>query len=160
MKQAPDQLPMVERLIIQRGYPLLFFLMALTGFAQMPIFKRYYLADLPGLGWLAQYFVTHTMHYVGATILLTMTIYCAMVYLVLLRKQYRLTRLAKIRILLLVGVVITGVFRVLKNLPTVVFSPEFTMLIDIAHLLFMLLYLLVAALALLSGTGWLTATHR
>jgi len=26
------------------------FLLVLTGFGQMPIFKRYYIADIPGLG--------------------------------------------------------------------------------------------------------------
>ena len=29
------------------------FFLTLTGFGQMPIFKRYYIADIPGLGWLA-----------------------------------------------------------------------------------------------------------
>ena len=28
------------------------FFLTLTGFGQMPIFKRYYIADIPGLGWL------------------------------------------------------------------------------------------------------------
>jgi len=26
--------------------------LVLSGFGQMPIFKRYYIADIPGLGWL------------------------------------------------------------------------------------------------------------
>ena len=32
-------------------YPFTLILMGVTGFGQMPIFKRYYLADLPGFGW-------------------------------------------------------------------------------------------------------------
>jgi len=44
--------------------------MALSGFGQMPIFKRYYIADLTGLGWLAQFYVTHYFHYAGAAALL------------------------------------------------------------------------------------------
>ncbi len=43
---------------IRRAFTLTLFFSALTGFAQMPIFKRYYVADLPGLGWLAEYYVT------------------------------------------------------------------------------------------------------
>jgi hypothetical protein len=37
--------------------------LTLSGFGQMPIFKRYYIADIPGFGWLAQFYVTHYIHY-------------------------------------------------------------------------------------------------
>ena len=33
-------------------YLISVFFLALSGFGQMPIFKRYYIADIPGLGWL------------------------------------------------------------------------------------------------------------
>ena len=55
---------------VRTGYIMLVFMMALTGFGQMPIFKRYYIADIPGLGWLAAYWVTHYIHYLGAALLL------------------------------------------------------------------------------------------
>ncbi|MGD9211026.1 MAG: FeS-binding protein [Desulfobacteraceae bacterium] len=155
MKKDLHQITTIEGTIIRIMYPVLFFLMALSGFAQMPIFKRYYLADLPGLGWLAKYFVTHTMHYIGAMVLLFMVVYCGILYLGLLRKRYRLTILAKVKIVFLVAIVITGIFRVLKNLPDVLFSPGFTMFIDITHLIFMMGYLLVALATFLSGTRWL-----
>jgi len=32
--------------------------MAISGFGQMPIFKRYYIADIPGLSWTADYYIT------------------------------------------------------------------------------------------------------
>jgi len=49
--------------IIRYLYLITLFFLVLTGFGQMPVFKRYYIADIPGLGWLAQFFVTHYMHY-------------------------------------------------------------------------------------------------
>ncbi len=52
------------------GYGILVAMMALTGFAQMPIFKRYYVADMPGLGWLAEFYVTHLIHYGLAAVFL------------------------------------------------------------------------------------------
>jgi hypothetical protein len=63
--------------------------------------------------------------------------------------------LAGVRILFLAGIVVTGIFRVVKNLPDIVFSPGFTMFIDIAHLCFMPLYILTALAALLFGKRWL-----
>ena len=53
------------------------FFLVLTGFGQMPIFKRYYIADIPGLGWLAQFYVTHYLHYLGGAIILLLTGYWA-----------------------------------------------------------------------------------
>ena len=43
-----------------------------SGFGQMPIFKRYYLADIPGLAWTANYYATSDIHYLAAALLLGM----------------------------------------------------------------------------------------
>ena len=59
-------------------YLLTVFFMSLTGFGQMPIYKRYYLSDIPGFGWLANFWTTRYVHYVGAALLLagvSMTVY-------------------------------------------------------------------------------------
>jgi hypothetical protein len=144
-----------EAKVIGPAYALLFFVMGLTGFAQMPIFKRYYIADIPGFAWLDLYYVTHTIHYWGATFLLALIVYGVVVYGALLRRRYRLTVMAQARIVLLAAIVITGILRVVKNLPNIVFSPGFTMFIDIAHLGFMLLYMVAAATALIAKARWL-----
>ena len=39
---------------LRAGFTTALFFSALSGFAQMHIFKRYYIADLPGFGWLAE----------------------------------------------------------------------------------------------------------
>jgi uncharacterized membrane protein len=128
--------------------------MGFTGFGQMPIFKRYYLADVPGLGWTADFFVTHTLHYLGAMILLGLVAYVALDFFLFERKTYRLTNSAYLRIVLLAGIVTTGIFRVLKNLPDVVFSPDFTFYIDISHLGLMMIYLFSAFVFLVIRSGW------
>ena len=135
---------------LKPAYLFLLYMMGLTGFAQMPIFKRYYIADIPGFGWLAQFYVTHYLHYIGAILLLSLIVYAGTVYLFMLRKQYHLNATAYIRIVLLAAIVITGIFRVLKNLPDIVFSPGFTRFIDISHLAFMMALIcfgIVAAIA-------------
>jgi len=122
-KMKPVEAPQgyIEQKLVKPIYIALIFLMGLTGFGQMPIFKRYYIADIPGLAWTAKYYITHYMHYIGATLLLALIVYGIVVYIGLLRKSLKLTWAAYIRITLLVAIVITGIFRVLKNLPDVVF---------------------------------------
>lgn len=43
-----------------------------TGMAQMPIMKRYYIADIPGLAWTADFYVTSDLHYYAAGLLLAL----------------------------------------------------------------------------------------
>jgi hypothetical protein len=100
--------------------------LAVSGIAQMPIFKRYYIADIPGLGWTADYFFTHRLHYAAAAVLLFW-----------LARRIVLSGTASIgagRLALLGALIATGVPRMLKNLPDVSFSPTATMLIEWTHL--------------------------
>lgn len=136
-------------------YFVLLFGMGLTGFGQMPIFKRYYIADIPGLGWLADYYVTHYMHYLGAIALFAFFVYAGGLYFGLLRRHFRLTAAAYVRIGLLGLIALSGIFRVLKNLPNVVFSPLFTMVIDISHLAFMMSLMVAGAVFIFLKKRWL-----
>ncbi|MCL5935244.1 MAG: formate dehydrogenase subunit gamma [Bacillota bacterium] len=61
-------------------------LLIVSGFGQMPMYKRYKIADLPGLGWTADYSVTLVIHYLAAAILLFAVAY-HIVYNVM-RKNY------------------------------------------------------------------------
>ena len=141
-------------------YLFLLFMMGLTGFSQMPIFKRYYIADIPGLGWLAQFYVTHALHYIGAILLLAFMAYCCVLYFGMMRGRFALRPAAYPRILLLTAIVVTGVFRVLKNLLDVTFSPEFTIFIDISHLGFMMLLMAYGFAALILKRPWLEETNK
>lgn len=155
MTSKTATLDFIELGRLKQAYLVLLSLMGITGMAQMPIFKRYYIADIPGLNWLAQFYVTHYLHYVGAILLLSLFIYIGTVYLFVLRRRFRLTRTGYFRIGLLLGIVVTGIFRMLKNLPDLFFSPGFTMFIDISHLGFMMLLVIVGSVSLVTKNGWL-----
>ncbi len=144
-----------EQKFMKPIYLMLLFIMGLTGFGQMPIFKRYYIADIPGFGWLAQFYTTHYIHYIGAIALFALFVYAVVVYWGLMRPQFQLSWAAYVRIALLALIAITGIFRVLKNLPDVVFSPLFTMVIDISHLVFMMFLMLFGTLFMILKKGWL-----
>ncbi len=149
-----DQKIFPEHKYISRAYIFIIFMMSLTGFGQMPIFKRYYIADIPGLGWLAKFYFTHYIHYIGAILLFAIFAYCITGYFLVGRHAFRLTRSAYVRIILLSAIIVTGICRVLKNLPNIVFSPNFTMFIDISHLVFMMIFLVAVAVFLFMKTGW------
>jgi len=144
-----------EHRFIRRVYILTLFVMGLSGFAQMPIFKRYYIADIPGLAWLADFYFTHYLHYLGAIVLFGIFGYCVTAYFMAYRHAFRLTVSAYIRMVFLSGILVTGIFRVLKNLPNLLFPSDFIMFIDIAHLVFMMLFMSAALVFFVMKTGWL-----
>ena len=63
MREQSIAISQVPSRTVRYFYLLTVLLLTLTGFGQMPIFKRYYIADIPGFGWLAQFYVTHYIHY-------------------------------------------------------------------------------------------------
>lgn len=116
------------------AYGLCVALLGLTGMMQMPIAKRYRIAEVPGLAWLGDFWLTHRMHYLAAVVLLFIMGYALTRWVLEWRQSWELTALGRVRALVLAGLVATGAVRVLKNLPDVNFSPNPIMLVDWAHL--------------------------
>ena len=106
-----------------------------TGFAQMPIFARYYLADVPGFAWTADYYFNHVLHYVLAIVLLAILGW--RLPRILRRKSW--TAMDVIVGLCWAGIVLTGIIRVMKNQPEAYFSPTLVMWVDWSHLGFVML---------------------
>ncbi|MGD8837212.1 MAG: FeS-binding protein [Desulfobacteraceae bacterium] len=157
MKPVKTPQSHIERKLVKPIYLFLLYMMGLTGFGQMPIFKRYYISDIPGLGWTAQFYVTHYMHYLGAIALFILFGYAVVVYFGLMRRSHVLSTAGYVRVFLLAAIVVTGIFRVLKNLPDVVFSPGFTMFVDISHLGFMMLLMCCGIAFGITRRGWLVS---
>lgn len=110
-----------------------------TGFAQMPIFARYYLADVPGFAWTADYYLNHVLHYGLAVILLTV-----LGWRLPLALRGRWTTGGMLMALCWTGIAVTGLIRVMKNQPDAFFSPTLVMLIDWGHLGFVMILGLVS----------------
>ena len=137
-------------------YLLTVFFLTLSGFGQMPIFKRYYIADIPGLGWLAEFFVTHYIHYMAAILFLAFTAYMIIDYLLLKRKSRRLTATGYVRAALLAGILMSGVFLVIRNLPGTNFSAAFIIFLDLCHLGLVMGFLFVSLFCLIYKKQWTT----
>lgn len=142
---------MMSNSFFARLFKLTIFVMALTGAAQMPIFKRYYISDLPGLGWLADFYLTNKIHYLFGAVLLFMAL-CLVTEFVLVRKRdFQLTPFGLLRSGLYAAIMVSGVLRVVKNLPSMTLDPYTVMLIDWSHLAFAVLLGIAAMFAFFRG---------
>lgn len=132
------------------------FFLVLTGFGQMPIFKRYYIADIPGLGWLAEFFVTHYIHYLGAIVFLALAAFMIADYLISKRNSRHVTASGYVRIALLTGILISGALLVIRNLTGTNFAPEFIIFLDLIHLGLVMVFLFVSLYCLILKKHWTT----
>ena len=135
-------------------YLTVIFFLTLTGFGQMPIFKRYYIADIPGLGWLAQFFVTHYIHYLAAVLFLAFAAYMIVDYMVLKRKSRRMTATGYVRGALLTGILASGLFLVIRNLAGSNLSSNFIIALDLCHLGLVMAFLFVSLYCLIFKKQW------
>jgi len=135
-------------------YGITMAVMAFTGFGQLPIFKRYYISAIPGMAWSSDFYITLFIHYLGAILLTGLLAYAVTDHALARRRFARLTASGYVRALLLAGILGTGVFRVLKDLPAVDFSPVFTRVIDVSHLVLMVAYGAAALLFWRMKSAW------
>ncbi len=135
-------------------YLTLLIFMGLSGFGQMPIFKRYYIADLPGLGWLAQFYTTHYIHYVGAILLLGIAAYYAVFYLAERRRDLKISLYGWLQGGVMAGIVVTGALRVIKNYTGVTMSSGLIVFLDILHLVLVIALMLIGLAGLLMRRRW------
>jgi hypothetical protein len=132
------------------------FFLVLTGFGQMPIFKRYYIADIPGLGWLAEFFVTHYIHYLGAIVLLALAAYLVADYLMSKRSSWNLTASGYVRVALLTGLLVSGALLVIRNLTGSSLTAGFIIFLDLTHLGLVMVFLFVSLYCLIFKKHWTT----
>jgi hypothetical protein len=137
-------------------YLLTVFFLTLSGFGQMPIFKRYYIADIPGLGWLAEFFITHYIHYLAATLFLAFTAYMIIDYLLSQRKSRRMTASGYVRSALLAGILASGVFLVIRNVAGSHLSSDFIIFLDLCHLGLVMAFLFVSLYCVIYKKQWTT----
>ena len=143
-----------RKTIIQYFYLITVFFLALTGFGQMPIFKRYYIADISGLGWLAKFYVTHYMHYLFAILLIGITTYVIIEYLITNRKNIKITVSGYIRGATVLGLVITGILLVIKNLAGILFAPGFIIFLDLCHITLVMIFLMAGLYCVIFKKKW------
>jgi putative Mn2+ efflux pump MntP len=156
MRKQRDMISKMPDKAVHYIYLITVFFLTITGFGQMPIFKRYYIADIPGLGWLAKFYVTHYIHYLAAILILALAAYMIIDYFVLQKKHIRLTVSGYVRGAILVGILVSGIFLVIRNLTGSRFEPGFIIFLDLAHLGLVMTFLMAAGYCLARKRSWVT----
>ena len=90
-------------------------MLAFTGFGQMPIYKRYYISDIPGMAWSADFYLTHQLHYIFSILLFGIVAYAVFNHLLINRKRTALTASGYIRSVIIAGLLVSGLLLVTYN---------------------------------------------
>jgi hypothetical protein len=130
------------------------FLSVFTGFGNMPLWKRYYIADIPGLGWSGNFYANVNVHYVSGAILLGLFIYFFTNYLYLRKNGIHLTWSGIIRYILLGIVLITGMFMAIKNLSGVRFPFYFLVSMNLFHMMSAMFFAVAALISWIGRFQW------
>ena len=130
-------------------------IMAFTGFGQMPIIKRYYINEVPGLGWSADFYTGLEVHYYGAMLLLFTLFYFGTWFLMARMKTSRLTWSGWIRLGLLALILLSGLILLLDNLPSISFSQNLLIVSDLIHVFGVMVFLIFALVCLIIRSKWL-----
>ena len=154
MRVQPTDRSKTPNRAVRYVYLITVLFLTLSGFGQMPIFKRYYIADIPGFGWLAQFYVTHYIHYLGAILILALVSYMIIDYLILQKKSIRLSASGYVRGAILAGILVSGLLLVIRNLEGSRFGPQFIIFLDLAHLGLVITFLIVAGYCLVRKRRW------
>jgi len=126
-----------------------------TGFGNMPLWKRYYVADVPGLGWSGNFFINVNVHILAGSLLMALAVYAAIGALAVgHRNGGRLTFFGKAKGALLALALATGILMVVKNLPGFSFSMPALIIFNFTHMAAAVLFLLVSLAALVSRQPW------
>ncbi|MBU2622812.1 MAG: hypothetical protein KKD92_10890 [Proteobacteria bacterium] len=141
-------------------YLLTILFITLSGFGQMPIFKRYYISDIPGLGWLAIFYVTHYIHYICAALFVGFSAYFITGYIMAGRKYLKLTVTGYLRGVLISGLIATGILLVIRNFEGYIFSHNFIIFLDLSHLALVMLFLFTSLYCLIFKKKWAVGSEK
>lgn len=90
-----------------------------TGIGNMPMWGRFYVADIPGLGWSGNFWVNIYVHYLCGAVLLAISTYFVIVYRQRGTNGRRLSPTGMMRAGILGVVLVSGVLSAIRNLPVV-----------------------------------------
>ena len=131
-----------------------------TGFGNMPLYGRYYIADIPGLGWSRDFFVNVQIHYLAGSMLLAIGVYAGIQYLLGRKGGIRLTRFGAIRAAVLGLALASGVMLALRNLPGVNFPFGIHISMNFFHMGMAVLFMFLAIGCVVGRCQWVERPGR
>ena len=141
-------------------YGIILALAAFTGFGNMPLYRRYYIADLPGFAWAGDFFANLYVHYYAGAALVALSTYLCIQYMTVLRRNQRLTRSGLVRVLTLATTLFSGFILVLKNLPDTMIPFPWVAVLTLGHMAFAVLALASFFFCTLMRWRWAVSRRR
>ncbi len=131
-----------------------------TGFGNMPLYQRYYVTDLPGFGWAANFMINVEVHYMAGAVLLALAAYFTVSWIFLRKEGLRLSRTGRIRAIVLGLALLTGLAMAVKNLSGVVYPLPLLIAMNFLHMSLAVCYLLLALGCRVARAPWLRKNQR
>jgi hypothetical protein len=119
---------------VKWAYFLAMLVAIFSGLGNMPMYGRYYVADIPGFGWSGNFFVNINLHYLSGAVLLGLASYLTIIYMQRSSQTVRLSTTGAIRVVLIGLALVSGVLAALKNLPAVNLPMAGLMAVAFIHL--------------------------
>ena len=143
------------RPLLKTAYQVAVVTAAFTGFGNMPLWGRYYVSDILGLGWTSDFIVNVNIHILAGSLLLGIGAYLLTGRLVTDdRRRVTVTVAGRIRGVLMASALATGILMVVKNLPGIHFSLTTLLIFNLAHMGAAVLFMLAALVALIFRQPW------
>jgi hypothetical protein len=120
-----------------------------TGFGNMPLYGRYYIADWPGLAWAGDFIVNVQVHYLSGAVLIAWLTYLMLNNGKKGAGDQRFTRSGRWRLGLLALTLVSGLIMAIKNLAGVDFPLIGLMAANFLHMgaaVLLILFVLVGAI--------------
>ena len=119
-----------------------------TGFGNMPLYGRYYLADIPGLQWSGNFIVNMNVHLVAGAVVLALAVYYLAGMIILRKDQAPRTVLNRFLGIALALVLISGLIAGVKNFAAWTPGLALMMTINFFHLATAMLFTAVGVVFL------------
>lgn len=143
--------------ILYRIYGLALVVTIFTGFGNMPLWKRYYIADIPGMAWAGHFFRNVQVHYITGAMLLALAAYFIVAYFMMMRgRGIILGKTGVIRAVLLGFALLTGLVMAVKNLPGIDFPMGLLIAMNFSHMGSAMLLLFFTLGCVIAKSPWTT----
>ena len=131
-----------------------------TGFGNLPLYGRYYVADIPGLGWSRNFYSNLYVHYLSGAAILAVSTYYIADYQQHRSKVARITITGIVRASVMGLLLITGILSAIKNLPFVNLPHGGLMLLAFGHLCSALIFIFLSLGCKITKKTWLIHASR
>ena len=128
-----------------------------TGFGNMPLYGRYYVADIPGLAWAKDFFINVQVHYAAGALLLALAGYHLVSAAFRRQTGPHLTKSGRLRALLLAMALGSGLILALRNLPGVSFPMGWSLGLNFFHMGWAMFFMLISLMCLAVRWKWTRA---